>query len=122
MPEQFASLPEGMRWHSRVRAHGWSNAHFGPAGAGPHRDGTAQAIGAQISADPSARTVSFTLPAAALGDPLTLVGARLYVTTWDYDGGYRALAMQPGPFVFGGGQATDPRVIDASRVITLRAP
>lgn len=122
MPDQFASLPEGMRWHHRMRAHGWSNAHFGPAGASARHDGTAQSIGAQISADPAARTVTFTLPAAALGDPATLAGARLYITTWDYDGGYRALAPQAGPFVFGGGQATDPRVIDASRVITLRQP
>jgi hypothetical protein len=122
MPDQFASLPEGMRWHHRVRAHGWSNAHFGPEGASGQHDGTAQPIGAQISANPDARTVTFTLPAAALGDPATLAGARLYVTTWDYDGGYRALAPQPGPFVFGGGQPSDPRVIDATRVITLQQP
>ncbi|MCZ8234510.1 MAG: alpha-amylase family glycosyl hydrolase [Inhella sp.] len=122
MPDQFASLPEGMRWHHRVRAHGWSNAHFGPEGASGQHDGTAQPIGAQISANPDARTVTFTLPAAALGDPATLAGARLYVTTWDYDGGYRALAAQPGPFVFGGAQPTDPRVIDATRVITLQQP
>jgi carbohydrate-binding DOMON domain-containing protein len=122
MPDQFATLPEGMRWHHRVRAHGWSNAHFGPEGASSQNDGTAQTIGAQISANPAARTVTFTLPAAALGDPATLAGARLYVTTWDYDGGYRALAPQPGPFIFGGAKSTDPRVIDATRVITLQQP
>ena len=105
-----------------LRAGGWSNAHFGPEGASSQNDGTAQTIGAQISANPAARTVTFTLPAAALGDPATLAGARVYVTTWDYDGGYRALAPQAAPFVFGGGQPTGPRVIDATRVITLQQP
>jgi glycosidase len=122
MPDQFATLPEGMRWHARLRAHGWSNALFGPKGAGSNSDGAPLSPAAQINTNPAARTVTFTLPAASLSDPATLVGARLYVTTWDYDGGYRALALQPGPFIFGGGKATDPRVIDATRVITLRTP
>jgi carbohydrate-binding DOMON domain-containing protein len=122
MPDQFASLPEGMRWHARLRAHGWSNALFGPQGASPSSDGAPLSPAAKISANPAARTVTFTLPAAALGDPALLAGARLYVTTWDYDGGYRALAPQAAPFVFGGGQPTDPRVIDATRVITLKQP
>ncbi len=29
MPQQHARLPGGMRWHVRLRAHGWSNALFG---------------------------------------------------------------------------------------------
>jgi len=122
MPDQFASLPQGMRWHARLRAHGWSNALFGPQGASSNSDGTPLSPAAQISANAGKRTVTFTLPAAALGDPATLAGARVYVTTWDYDGGYRALAPQAAPFVFGGGKATDPRVIDATRVITLQQP
>jgi hypothetical protein len=38
-----------------------------PEGASSQNDGTAQPIGAQISANPAARTVTFTLPAAVVG-------------------------------------------------------
>ena len=33
MPLQNAVLPDGMQWHYRLRAHGWSNALFASAGA-----------------------------------------------------------------------------------------
>ena len=64
--------------------------------------------------------MTFFLPAGALGNPRTLSGARLHVTTWDYDGGYRALAPQAQSHAFGGGDGSrDPLVMDASAVITL---
>ena len=60
------------------------------------------------------------MPAAALGRAAGLSGARVYVTTWDYDGGYRALAPEAGPHAFGGGDpARDPRVMDAVGPIDL---
>jgi len=44
----------------------------------------------------------------------------VYVTTWDYDGGYRALQPEPGAFAVGGGDpARDPRVMDDTAVIVL---
>ncbi len=122
MPEQNAGLPEGMRWQRRLRAHGWSNALFGPEGAEALGDGAAVAPAARIEVDAAKRRVSFLLPAAALGGQRRFEGARLYVSTWDYDGGYRPLAPQPGAYTFGGGDpARAPRVIDASAVITLHA-
>ena len=48
-------------------------------------------------------TLRLTLPASALGHPATLAGVKVYVTTWDYDGGYRALTPAGGAMVFGGG-------------------
>jgi glycosidase len=120
MPQQNAMLPQGMRWHLRLRAHGWSNALFSAAGASATNEGTPVTPVASIQTDAQRRTVTFTIPSAALGDPATLSGARLYVTTWDYDGGYRALAPEAGTFVFGGGDpARDAKVMDASAVIRL---
>jgi hypothetical protein len=73
-----------------------------------------------VSVDRATHTVTLTLPAAALGAPGTLSGARLYVTTWDYDGGYRALQAEAAPFAMGGGDtARDPSVMDDAAVITL---
>jgi hypothetical protein len=58
--------------------------------------------------------VSFLIPAAALGKPQTLQGARVYVTTWDYDSGYRALTKDGDGHSLGGGDgARDPLIMDA---------
>jgi hypothetical protein len=72
-----------------------------------------------VQSDAKRHTVTLTLPAAALGRPASLSGARLWVTTWDYDGGYRALAPEAGPFTLGGGTADGPKVMDDCGPITL---
>jgi hypothetical protein len=120
MPLLSAQLPDAMRWHYRLRAHGWSNAAFASAGASATNEGAA-ATAATIASDAKARTVTFTIPAAALGKARSLEGARVYVSTWDYDGGWRALAPVAAPNIFGGGDpARDARVLDA--VGPLRLP
>ena len=120
MPQQYGQLPEGMSWHLRLRAHGWSNALFAAAGASATHEGTPTAMAAQIVTDAASRVVSFILPAAALGGRSSLTGAKVYVTTWDYDGGYRALAAQAQPFAFGGGNPErDLRVMDDTPVFVL---
>ena len=119
MPLQNASLPGGMRWHLRLRAGGWSNALFAADGASATHEGTPVTPGATLAVDREAHTVSFTLPAAALGRLPSLRGARIYVTTWDYDGGYRALGPEARAYAMGGGREDGPRVMDDSGVITL---
>jgi hypothetical protein len=114
MPGQNADVPDEMRWDVRVRANGWSNAMFAAKGASATQDGAPIAEAALLHADPQTRTITFTIPAAALGRAADLSGARVYATTWDYDGGWRALASTAGPHAFGGGDpARDARVLDA---------
>ena len=117
MPLQNAELPDGMRWHVRLRAHGWASGLFSSEGADAGREGTPLTPGPSLAVDAAARTVTFTLPARALGNPATLAGARVHVTTWDYDGGYRPLTAEPGGGTFGGGGADDPKVMDAVTVV-----
>jgi glycosidase len=120
MPLQNATLPDGMRWHYRLRAHGWSNALFSAAGASATDEGRITSPTAHIGVDAARDTVTFTFPTRALGNPPTLTGAKVYVTTWDYDGGYRVLAPQPTAHAFGGGDgAVDPLVLDDTSVIVL---
>jgi hypothetical protein len=119
MPGQDAELPEGMRWHLRLRAHGWSNALFGPEGADASADGRSVTPAAEISSDAATRTVRFTIPSEALGDPASLSGARVFVSTWDWDGGWRPLAREAGSFIVGGGDPKAPKFWSASPVITL---
>jgi hypothetical protein len=120
LPLQHANLPDDMQWHYRLRANGWSVSSFDASGASDDNEGTARGPSPDIRVDQPGRTITFTIPAAALGDRASLTGARLYVTTWDYDGGYRALAPQAQPGAFGGGDGRrDPLVMDATNVILL---
>ena len=117
MPLQGADLPEGMRWHRRLRVHGWSNALFSAEGARSDHEGSPLAGGAKINVEAATHTVSLLLPAAALGNLPSLAGARIYVTTWDYDGGYRALAPQAAAHGLGGGEPGEPKVMDSALVL-----
>ncbi|MFZ2990136.1 glucodextranase DOMON-like domain-containing protein, partial [Ideonella sp.] len=119
MPGQQADLPEGMRWHLRLRAHGWSNALFGPEGAGADTDGRSITPAAEVDTDPARRTVRFTIPSESLGDPASLSGARVFVSTWDWDGNWRPLAPEAATFTVGGGDPKAPKFWSASPVITL---
>lgn len=122
MPLQNGRVPDDMRWHRRLRVHGWSNALFASDGAAAAQEGRAVSPSAQLSVDQKLRTVTFTLPASALGRRASLEGARLYLNTWDYDAGYRGLAPEASGFTFGGGDETrDPRIMDDTPVIRLRA-
>ena len=117
MPLQNAMLPNGMRWHYRLRAHGWSNALFSANGASATNEGTATMPAATIAVDRDRDVVSFLLPGASLGNPKSLAGAKVYVATWDYDGGYRALMPQATSHGFGGGNGVaDPLLMDEAVV------
>jgi glycosidase len=120
MPLQDGSLPAAMRWHRRLRVHGWSNALFSAEGASASSEGTSISPAAKVEVDRPARTVTFSLPAAALGRLRSLSGAKLYVSTWDYDGGYRPLSPTSAPFSMGGGGvAGGLKVMDDLPVISL---
>lgn len=121
MPLQNATLPGGMHWQYRLRANGWSNALFAAEGASASAEGRVLSPGAGILVDQGARTIGFVIPARALGNPATLSGARLYVSTWDYDAAPRPLRPEGGTHAFGGGDGSrDPLVMDDTGVIVLR--
>jgi hypothetical protein len=120
MPQQNATLPGGMQWHYRLRAHGWSNALFSSDGASATSEGTSKSPAAGLQVDTASNTVSFILTDASLGRLTSLSGVKIYVTTWDYDGGYRPLVPTMQEYAFWGGDgAVDPLVMDEVAVITL---
>lgn len=120
MPLQNSSLPGDMRWHLRLRAGGWSNTLTRAESASAANEGIAQTPAADLHVDRAHNTIEFTLSAAALGYPATLSGTRILVTTWDYDGGYRALKTEPGSAHFGGGDGDhDALIMDQSAVIRV---
>ncbi len=118
LPQQNALMPTDLRWQYRLRSHGWSNTMYAAAGADAIRDGTTVTPGAHVEVDQAQKSVVFTLPAAALGTPADLRGLKLYVTTWDYDGGYKTLAREAGPHSFGGGDGLrDPLIMDDALLV-----
>ena len=104
MPQQNAALPDGRRWHRRLRVGGWGNALFAHDGASATREGTPIAPGARLSADRARRTIRLELPASALGGRTSLEGLRVHATTWDYDGGWKRLEPEGSGHTFGGGE------------------
>ncbi|MBL8514381.1 MAG: hypothetical protein JNJ55_10355, partial [Betaproteobacteria bacterium] len=121
MPMQNTELPAGARWHYRLRTHGWSNALYASDGATSTVEGTPVTPGARLETDARKHAITFTLPAEALGRPKSLKGARLYVTTWDYDGGYRGLQPQPSRYAMSGGDGkVDPLLMDDTPMLELR--
>jgi len=120
MPLQNGKLPNDMRWHYRLRATGWNNALFTSAGASTDNEGTGANASATLLVDRTSNTVRFLLPASALGNLNTLSGVKLYLNTWDYDGGYKSLLPEPQGHAFGGGDGVnDPLIMDDTAVITL---
>ncbi|WP_269532049.1 alpha-amylase family glycosyl hydrolase [Chitinimonas sp. BJYL2] len=121
LPLQNAKLPDGRAWHYRLRTHGWSNALFSAEGASADKEGTPITPAAGVAGDPVSNTVTLTLPAASLGGLRSLAGVQLYVTTWDYDGGYRRITPDGENTAFGGARANAALIMDDSAFITLPA-
>ena len=120
MPQQFSMLPDGQRWHYRLRAHGWSNTWFEAAGADADHEGRQRRPAPAITVLRDTNTVRFDWPAAAFDEMHDGRGLRLHVTTWDFDGGYRGIDATSGPMTYGGGTPTSPRIMDDSAWIELR--
>ncbi|MBK8286513.1 MAG: hypothetical protein IPK97_17515 [Ahniella sp.] len=124
MPGQSAELPDQMRWHRRWRAHGWSNVLFAPEGADAEREGRPLDGGGRLSVDRARQVIQLDLPAQVLGHGGNWSGARLYLNTWDYDGGYRKLTPDGAGFSFSGGsnEPGEPLLLDELGPIRLTLP
>ncbi|WP_166636882.1 alpha-amylase family glycosyl hydrolase [Cognatilysobacter terrigena] len=112
LPLQDAVLPNGARWQRRLRIGGWSNTLTASDGADATHEGAPVTPGAQLRVDAATSTLQVLLPASALGRPSSLRGARVYVTTWDYDGGYRGLSPDGDSHTFGCAPTDAPKILD----------
>ena len=122
MPGQNAMLPDGMRWHYRLRLGGWNHALFSSEAADARHEGLPLSNAGHFRLDLARRRVILSLPPTALGSPASLDGARLYLNAWDYDGGYRVLAPQAAAFTFGGGTPNEAKEMDAIGPVRVAVP
>jgi glycosidase len=101
MPLQNSSFDQTMMWHRRLRIQGWANVLTSAKGATDLNEGIPIVPGAQLRIDRQNNKLIIELPASALGHLDSLVGAKFYVSTWDYDGGYRPLKQHAGAYWMG---------------------
>ena len=119
LPQQNATLPDGLRWNYRLRTNGWGSAWYSSAGSDERNEGTLTSPGPLVRSDRGKNLVSIVIPGDAFPAGAALSGAKIYITSWDYDGGYRTLAKEPSTFTFGGGEANGPRVMDDTQILVL---
>jgi glycosidase len=115
LPFLNADAPAGRTWTHLAVLGGWMSYLYTAKDADPENFGTPVSPAPKLSGDRDAGTVEFTLPAKALGNPASLSGIGIYVTTWDYDGlenRFRSLAEKAGSMIFGGGKPGDPLIMD----------
>lgn len=120
LPYLNASFPAGGQWSYDHFAYGWNSAMYGSDGATATAYGTA-VTGPKVKADAGTKTVAFTYDRRVMG-LASWTGVKVYITTWDYDGIkgiLRPLSPSGGQWEMGGGQATDPLIMDDLPVETL---
>ena len=96
---------------------------FSAIGATTESNGVLSTPAPEIHIDKEARIVTLMYAPDALGNPKTLSGGKVYVTTWDGGGGegfHRLLTPEGAAFEFGGGDGKfDPLIIDDTVVMEI---
>jgi hypothetical protein len=124
LPRINANAPQGFEWNLQSFSEGWGNRLYSTNGASAEAWGQPVTPAQLVDVSQSTSTVSFLFLSDALGNPETLAGAKVYITTWDWNGvdsAYRPLKPTGGTWAFGGGDelAGDPLIIDDTFVIEI---
>ncbi|MFO0750309.1 MAG: alpha-amylase family glycosyl hydrolase [Myxococcota bacterium] len=123
LPQIQATAPADFAWDFTHFGFGWTNSQFKSEGASETVMGGPVPGRPAITVDQPSRTIVFEYDATKFG--LTAwAGTKVYITTWDFDGvdaHYRAIAPEGGQWVMGGGQPTDPYIMDSVGPFTLPA-
>jgi hypothetical protein len=125
LPRLNAATPNDFAWDYLAMVEGWNNRLYSAQGAGAEAYGAPVTPVAEVETDRDAGVVTLRFAGEALGNPATLAGTRVYVTTWDWngvDGEYRRLTATPQQWTFGGGDGeVDPLILDDTSVIEVPA-
>ena len=123
LPRINSSAPDGFNWDYMAIMEGWSSRMFSTQDAAADSYGTIVTPAPQIDVDIESGVITFLFSSDALGSPDTLDGAKVYVSTWDWNGPdaeYRFLRPPGGQWGFGGGDwSVDPLIIDDTEIIVL---
>ena len=119
LPRINAPSPLNFKWDYMSFTQGWTNGIYSSEEATENNWGKPVEPAPKISVDKENKTISFTYSPESLGYPKSLIGTKIFITTWDFDNGYRKLSKDGGPWSFSGGNEKDPLIMDCSPVIEL---
>jgi len=108
-----ANAPDNFLWDFSHVLYGWGNFLFDNHGATADKPGQKLGTAPSVKVDKDARTITLTYSASALGQA-AWAGTKIYLTTWDRagEGGIRPLSPEGAEWEFGGGEHTDPLILD----------
>jgi len=118
-----APTPDGFEWNYVAYLAGWHNVLYNSKNASKDSLGTIVTPTPTVVANKENNTITIHFSPDTLGNPETLEGAKIYITTWDNngsEGGHRVITQDGGPYDFGG--SIDPNatlIIDDTKVITI---
>ncbi len=122
MPFQNGEVPAEMDWDYMAMLGGWTLGLYSSENSGPKAYGDPVAPGPVVEVDRGKRQVAVVLEGAALGNPASLSGFKIYLTTWDYDGlesANRPLHEEPDAYIFGGGDGSEDTLIMDDTVVFI---
>ncbi|POZ88281.1 MULTISPECIES: alpha-amylase family glycosyl hydrolase [Petrotoga] len=114
LPFQNAIMPNNLDWDYEVYATGWGISLFSSENSSANKYGNPITPTPAIQVNKKENTITFMIPLSTL-DTSDISGWTIYVTTYDYDGiegVLRPLSPNGGPWSFGGGNPTDPKIMD----------
>lgn len=111
LPHLNAAMPESLGWNLRHKLYGAENILFTPENSSGLNDQLPYTPKLQVDIKNKAITVTYDAKKMGLKSWL---GSKLYITTWDRDhkGKFRPLESKADTWIFGGGNSTDPLILD----------
>ncbi|MDN5345607.1 MAG: hypothetical protein PWQ73_104 [Petrotoga sp.] len=114
LPFQNATMPNNLDWDYEVYATGWGISLFSSENSSANKYGDPITPAPTTQVNKQENKITFMIPLSTLGTS-DISGWTIYVTTYDYDGiegVLRPLSPNGGPWSFGGGNPTDPKIMD----------
>jgi glycosidase len=111
LPQQQAEMPGALKWHFRFRLGGWSAAWHAHTSADQNHEGEPRLPAPSFMVDQANKRLRILLSRAALAGA-SLEGAQIYLTTWDYDAGYREISARGSNFSYGGAAPEAAKIMD----------
>lgn len=113
LPELNANMPIGLNWDLAHISYGWGNTTFSNEGATPDLAGRRFGATPNIMVDKEANSITFTYKGRDYGIA-DWAGVKIYIATWDIagEGAYVLLGPEPAEWAFGGGDPSEPKILD----------
>ncbi|MGM0508293.1 MAG: alpha-amylase family glycosyl hydrolase [Fusobacteriota bacterium] len=115
--------PEGFSWDYLNFVEGWNNTVYSSIGSSSDNYGTPASPSPILNVNKENKTIELFYSKETFGNPEDLLGTKIFITTWDFDGAtdsLRPLSQEGGEHEIGGGNPDeDPYIYDMTDVIEI---